>query len=88
MSEMERLQRENAELKAQLDATSKGRQTVRLGIGEKGGVKVQLGTRRFPVTLYPSEWLLILQHADELKDFIKDNSRKLSWKKDGSGSTE
>lgn len=51
-------------------------------VGEKKGVVVggkMLG-QRFPVTLYPQAWLNLLEHAEEIKQFIEENRDKLAWK--------
>ena len=51
------------------------------GVGEKGGVKISGLGQRFPTTLYPQSWLAILDHADELRKFIEDNRKRLSWER-------
>ena len=38
--------------------------------------------QRFPVTLYAPSWLALLDHADEIKQFIEDNRDELSWERD------
>ena len=37
--------------------------------------------QRFPVTLYAPSWLALLEHADEIKQFIEDNRDQLSWER-------
>jgi hypothetical protein len=37
--------------------------------------------QRFPVTLYAPSWLALLEHADEIKDFIEANRDSLSWER-------
>jgi hypothetical protein len=37
--------------------------------------------QRFPVTLYAPSWLALLEQADEIKEFIKDNHDALSWER-------
>ena len=37
--------------------------------------------QRFPVSLYAPSWLALLEHADEIKQFIEDNRDELSWER-------
>ena len=72
-SELERLRKENAALK-------KGASTgVRMKVSEKGAVSIY-GMGRFPVTLYKEQWLKLLDMADELRAFIRDNDTGLKSK--------
>ena len=71
--ELERLRAENEALKR---TSAKG---LKLKISEKGGVSVY-GLGRFPVTLYKEQWTKLLDMADELRAFIKDNEPKLKSK--------
>ena len=72
-AELERLKAENEQLKSQ-----RGR-TVGLKVSEKGGVSVY-GLGRFPVTLYKEQWAKLLDMADEIRAFIKQNESKLKTK--------
>lgn len=47
-------------------------------IGAKGGVSVSGLGQRFPTTLYHESWLAVLDHADELRAFIKANEHRLA----------
>ena len=38
------------------------------------------GLRRFPVTFYKDEWLLILGMADEIKSFLVEHDAELKGK--------
>ncbi len=67
------LQAENAALK------NGGSVHLRFQVGTKGGVSVY-GLGRFPVTLYKDQWLLLLDHATDLKAFIQANDRHLKTK--------
>ena len=40
--------------------------------------------QRFPVSLYAPSWLALLDHADEIRQFIEDNRDGLSWERDSS----
>ena len=74
-AELERLRVENERLKS--------RQTrgVSLKVSEKVGVSVY-GLGRFPVTLYKEQWTRLLDMADEIRTFIKENDSKLKAKGD------
>ena len=72
-SELERLRAENAALKTR---TSKG---VSMKVSEKGGLSVY-GLGRFPVTLYKEQWTRLLDMADDIRRFIRDNDAKLKAK--------
>lgn len=71
--ELEQLRAENAALKA------KAAKTKYFKVSEKGAVSYY-GMRRFPVTFYKDEWLELLDKADELRTFIKDNESSLKGK--------
>ncbi len=71
--EIERLKAENENLK------SKPGRASGIKVSEKGGVSVY-GLGRFPVTLYKEQWLRLLDMADEIRSFIKDNESKLKTK--------
>ncbi len=71
--ELERLRAENERLKR---TASRG---VTLKVSEKGGVSVY-GLGRFPVTLYKEQWTKVLDMADEIRGFIRDNATSLKSK--------
>ena len=72
-AELERLRAENAALK---DRTKRG---VSLKVSEKGGVSVY-GLGRFPITFYKEQWGKLLDMADDIRAFIKENEGKLKVK--------
>jgi hypothetical protein len=72
-AELERLKAENEALKA------RGSRAVSMKVSEKGGLSVY-GLGRFPVTLYQEQWLKLLELADEIRAFIRDNETKLKKK--------
>jgi len=72
-AELERLRAENAALK---DRTKRG---VSLKVSEKGGVSVY-GLGRFPITFYKEQWVKLLDMADDIRAFIKENEGKLKVK--------
>lgn len=71
--ELERLRRENEELKK-----SKSRATG-MKVSEKGAVSVY-GLGRFPVTLYKEQWVRLLDMGDEIRAFIQENEPRLKAK--------
>ena len=74
-AEVARLQAENERLKNQ-----RGR-AVSLKVSEKGGVSVY-GLGRFPVTLYKEQWTKLLDMAEEIRSFLKENDARLKTKGD------
>jgi hypothetical protein len=72
-TELERLRAENERLK---NRTTRG---VSLKVSEKGGVSVY-GLGRFPVTLYKEQWTRLLDMADDIRAFIRENEPKLKAK--------
>jgi hypothetical protein len=74
-AELERLRAENERLK---NRSGRG---VSLKVSEKGGVSVY-GLGRFPVTLYKEQWARLLDMADDIRSFIKENDGKLKAKAD------
>ncbi len=72
-AELERLRNENEKLK------QRGSRATSLKVSEKGGVSVY-GLGRFPVTLYKEQWTKLLDMADEIRSFIKENESKLKSK--------
>ena len=71
------------ELKAKLAELEKQvqrkRGTIEFRVSEKGGVSAY-GLGRFPVTLYYEQWTRLLEHADELKEFLEANKSSLKLK--------
>ena len=72
-AELARLQAENAALK------SRAARAVSLRVSEKGGVSVY-GLGRFPVTLYKEQWTKLLDIADDIRTFLKENDARLKSK--------
>jgi hypothetical protein len=71
--ELERLRAENEALKA------RSRRGITLKVSEKGGVSVY-GLGRFPVTLYKEQWTKLLDLADDIRAFIRENEAQLKTK--------
>ncbi len=72
------------ELKAQLAALqekvkTRDRRAVDFRVSEKGGVSVY-GLGRFPVTLYYEQWVRLLDHVEELRQFLEENKPNLKLK--------
>ncbi len=72
-AELERLRRENEELK------QRGKKEIRLAVSQKGGASLY-GIRRFPITFYKEEWERILGMADEIKAFLSEHDGELKTK--------
>jgi hypothetical protein len=72
-AELEKLKAENAALK------SRGSKGVSMKVSEKGGLSVY-GLGRFPVTLYLEQWVKLLDLADDIRAFIKENEGRLKKK--------
>ena len=72
-AELDRLRAENEQLKA--------RQTrsLNLKVSEKGGLSVY-GLGRFPVTLYKEQWTKLLDMAEDIRAFLKENDSLLKSK--------
>ena len=71
-----RLEAENRQLKEQVERKPG---QLRLKVSEKGGLSIY-GLGRFPVTLYKEQWSRLLDHAEEIKTFLKDNDQQLKAK--------
>jgi hypothetical protein len=74
-AELDRLKAENERLKAGHN------RAMSLKVSEKGGVSVY-GLGRFPVTLYKEQWAKLLDMAQEIRTFIKENEARLKSKGD------
>lgn len=72
-----RLEAENRRLQEQMEQRRPGQ--LRLKVSEKGGLSVY-GLGRFPVTLYKEQWIRLLDHADQIKSFLKENDQLLKAK--------
>jgi hypothetical protein len=75
-----RLEAENKALREQVDQRKPGQ--LRLKVSEKGGLSIY-GLGRFPVTLYKEQWIRLLEHAEEIKSFLKENDSSLKAKQQG-----
>jgi hypothetical protein len=72
-AEIERLRAENEALK------KPARGQMSLKVSEKGALSVY-GLGRFPVTLYREQWEKLLAMADQIRQFIEDNTHLLKKK--------
>jgi hypothetical protein len=72
-AEIERLRAENEALKKPV------RGQTSLKVSEKGALSVY-GLGRFPVTLYREQWEKLLAMADQIRQFIQDNTHLLKKK--------
>lgn len=72
-----RLEAENKALREQIEQRRSAQ--FRLKVSDKGGLSVY-GLGRFPVTLYKEQWIRLLDHAGEIKSFLKENDHLLKGK--------
>jgi hypothetical protein len=72
-AEIERLRAENETLRRP------ARGQISLRVSEKGALSVY-GLGRFPVTLYREQWEKLLDMADEIRSFIRENDQTLKKK--------
>jgi hypothetical protein len=73
--ELERLRRENEELKKSRPRGG----ALNLKVSQKGAVSLY-GMGRFPVTLYKEQWVRMLDFGDEIRAFIQANDAQLKAK--------
>jgi predicted component of type VI protein secretion system len=80
MSTPEELQAEIARLKAENEALkTRGSKGLSMKVSEKGALSIY-GMGRFPVTLYQEQWTKLLDMADDIRAFIKENEPRLKKK--------
>jgi len=72
-AEIDRLKDENERLKARQS------RAISLKVSEKGGLSVY-GLGPFPVTLYKEQWTKLLDMADDIRAFLKENDARLKSK--------
>lgn len=76
MAQLAALTAENEKLKSK--AVSRA---TALKVSEKGAISIY-GLGRFPVTLYKTQMLKLVDMAEEIRQFIKDNDGQLKQAKD------
>lgn len=69
---------------ARLKARAERRVTMK--VSEKGGLSVYGLGSRFPVTLYPEQWMQLLEMSAEIRGFIEANRAEFKWKETEKGS--
>ena len=67
------------ELRAHIARLEGERPSGGIKIGAKGGVSVY-GVGRFPVTLYASQWVALIERIPSVIEFIKANQAHLAVK--------
>lgn len=77
MAEIERLKAENAKLATQAKASIKHG----LKVSAKGALSLY-GLGRFPITLYKSQWLALLDKGTDIRQFINDHATELKDKEE------
>ncbi|HEY3449207.1 MAG TPA: hypothetical protein VGK67_22815 [Myxococcales bacterium] len=80
MAENEDVQKELERLRAENEALKKrNAKGLSMKVSEKGAVSVY-GLGRFPVTLYKEQWGRLLDMAEDIRAFIKENEALLKKK--------
>ena len=86
MTEQQKIQELEAKLAAlqsqQREPVEKPAMYIKFGNKRNVVVGGKALKQRFPVTLYAPSSLALLDHADEIKQFIEDNRDELSWERD------
>lgn len=78
--DVQALLRQLAEANAKIERLKASNQRkLTLKVSDKGAVSLY-GMGRFPVTLYREQWERLLGAADQIREFIADNSDALSVK--------
>lgn len=72
-AEVARLREENERLKNQ---RTRG---LTMKVSEKGALSIY-GMGRFPVTLYKEQWTKLLDMAEDIRAFLKENDAQLKTK--------
>jgi len=76
----EDLQRELEQLRAENEALKRrSAKGLSIKVSEKGAVSVY-GLGRFPFTLYKEQWMRLLDMADDIRAFIRENEALLKKK--------
>lgn len=68
LAELARLKAENAKLIA-----AQPKRTLTLKVSEKGALSIY-GMGKFPITLYPEQWLTVFGLTEQIKSFIADKA--------------
>lgn len=68
------------ELKLEKEKKIQSSTKFELKVSPKGCCSVYMGKKKWPVSLYKSDWKLILSKKDEILKFLEDNADKLASK--------
>ncbi len=74
-NEVERLKKELMDAKKE----KKDKDVITFKVSPKKAVSVY-GLQRFPVTLYASQWKILLEHSEKLIEFMDENADQLAVK--------
>jgi hypothetical protein len=73
----EELKLELERLKAENDALKKTKSSqITFKVGKKGGMSLY-GLGRFPVTLYKSQWIMLLDASEKITEFLINHDDEL-----------
>jgi regulator of replication initiation timing len=79
-AEIENLKAEKERLRMENEALKKSTTTkISMKVSQKGALSVY-GLGRFPVTLYKEQWFRLLEKAEDIRTFIKENDSELKGK--------
>lgn len=61
-------------------AQEKKKNTVIIKEGNKKNISVYGLGQRFPITLYATGWMILIDNIELVKDFLRENHSNLDWK--------
>lgn len=70
---------EASKLLSQLEGSAARKQVLTCKVSAKGAISIY-GLQRMPVTLYVEQWERLLDFADNIRSFAKDNNKQLARK--------
>lgn len=60
-----------------LQVSDPNKPLIEFKIGPKGGVGIHLRGLRWPIVAYADKWRIIIDHIEDLRQFLDDNDAKL-----------
>lgn len=74
------MQQQMETLKVQAAKANAPRNKLSFKVSEKGGMSIYGLNGRWPVTLYKDQWIRLLNHKDDIIQFLEDNADDLAQK--------